>query len=180
MDLKSFDDKCVRITAVSGEVFEGVVSYFDPEYVLHEYGENREALLLTPILFYRDDISSIASLEDVDGPFGHFSEPYGLLEKKCLEWGTDLIEEVLESEDDVQILRMLACMKDHFQSLADRAVPGLAPWRSGSRAAEDDENGLGPVYLGELENMLATLVKYHANETVVREAGGLLDRLAEC
>ena len=33
MDLKSFDDKCVRIITDLGEVFEGVVSYCDEEYV---------------------------------------------------------------------------------------------------------------------------------------------------
>ena len=178
MDLKSFDDKCVRIITDLGEVFEGVVSYCDEEYVFHEYGQNQEALFLTPIIFFRDFIADIVSLEEVDGPYGHFSEQYGLLEKMCLKWGTDLIDEVFESEDDVQILRMLACMKDHFPSLADRAIPGMAPWRSGNPAAEDDENGQGPVYLGELETMLTTLVKYNGNDEVVKEAKGLLDRLA--
>ena len=178
MDLDQFDGKCVRIVTAWGEVFEGVVSYDDREYAFHEYGHDQEALHLTPIIFYKDDIASVTSLEDVNGPFGHYSEKYGLLENKCLEWGTDLIEEVFDSEDDVQILRMLACMKDHFQSLADRAVRGMAPWRSGKSAAEDDENGQGPVYLGELEKMLSTLVKYNENEEVVHEAKGLLEQLS--
>ena len=160
-------------------MFEGVVSYCDEEYVVHEYGKNQEALFLTPIIFYRNVISNIVSLEDVEGPFGHFSEKYGLLEIKCLEWGTDLIDEVLESEDDVQILRMLACMNDRFPSLADRAVRGMAPWRFGKPAAEEDEKEQGPVYLGELEAMLTALVKHHGNDEVVKEAKGLLDRLAD-
>ena len=179
MDLKKYDGKCVRIVTAWGEEFEGVVSYDDREYALHEYGHDQEALRLTPIIFYKDDISSVVSIEDVNGPFGHYSEKYGLLEQKCLEWGTDLIEEVFESEDDVQILRMLSCMKDHFQSLAHRAVPGMAPWRSGKRAVEDDENGQGPVYLGELENMLTVLVKYNGNDEVIREAKSLLEWFAE-
>ncbi|MDO5139070.1 MAG: hypothetical protein Q4D71_11530, partial [Oscillospiraceae bacterium] len=88
------------------------------------------------------------------------------------EWGTDLIEEIFDSEDDSQILRMLACMKDNIQTLADRAVPGMAPWRSGISISEskEDENDQGPVYLGELEKMLSTLVKYNENEEVVNEA----------
>ena len=93
-----------------------------------------------------------------------------------------MIDEVFESEDDVQILRMLACMNDHFQSLVDRAVPGLAPWRSKNstcQAKEDEENEQGPVYWGELEIMLNTLVKYNENEEVVKEAKSLLDRLIE-
>ena len=180
MDLKIFDGKCVRIITVWGEEYEGVAIYDDEEYALHEYGHEQEALRLIPIIFYRDNISGVISLEDVNGPFGHYSEKYGLLEKKCVEWGSDMIEEVFDSEDDIQILRMLACMKDHFQTLADRAVPGIAPWRSGMSMPEsdDDESEQGPVYLGELEKMLSTLVKYNDNEEVVNEARGLLERFS--
>ena len=180
MDLNKFDGKCVRIITTSGEVFEGIVSYDDREYAFHEYGHDEEALRLTPVVFYKNEIESVISLEDVNGPFGHYSEKYGLLEKKCLEWGTDMIEEVLDSEDDSQILRMLDCMKDHFQALADRAVPGMAPWRSGMSVSksEDDESEQGPVYLGELEKMLSTLVKYNENEEVVYEAKGLLEQFS--
>ena len=179
MELKSYDNKCVRILTSTGEVYEGIVSYCGHEYVFHEYGCDQEALYLTPILFYEDDIESVISLEAVDGPFGHYSEKYGLLEKKCLEWGSDMIEEILASEDDTQILRMLACMKDHLQSLAARAVPGMAPWRSGNSMldSEEDENEPGPVYRGELESMLDTLVKHSGNEEVIREAENLLERL---
>ena len=58
MNLKKFDGKCVRIITVWGEVFEGVVSYDDKEYALQEYGHDQEALHLTPIIFYKNDISS--------------------------------------------------------------------------------------------------------------------------
>ena len=180
MELKSFDDNCVRILTASGEVYEGIVSYCGREYVFHEYGCDQEALLLTPVLFFQDDIVSVTSLEEVDGPFGHYSEKYGLLEKKCLEWGTDMIEEVLESEDDTQILRMLSCMKDTLPSLAARAVPGVAPWRGGKSmpGAEESEDEPGLVYRGELENMLGALVNHNGNEEVVREARELLERLS--
>ncbi len=179
MNLKIFDSKCVQITTASGEVYEGIVSYCSEEYVFHEYGCHQEALYLTPILFYKDDILDVVSLEEVNGPFGHYSEKYGLLEKKCLEWGTDMMEEVFDSEDDIQILRMLICINDNFKSLTDRAVPGMAPWRSGSgiSQSEDAENETGPVYLGELENMLNTLVKYSSNSEVVNEAKTMLERL---
>ena len=180
MKLKDFDDKCVRITTVTGEVYEGIVSYCSEEYVFHEFGCDQDALYLTPILFYRDDIADITSLEHVSGPFGHYSEKYGLLEKMCLDWGTDMIEEVFESDDDDQKLRMLVCMNDNFQSLTDRAVSGMAPWRSGSAAlnSEYDENEQGPVYLGELEEMLNSLVRYSASKEVAEEAKRLLSRLA--
>ena len=132
---------------------------------------------MTPMVFYRDDIASVTSLEDVNGPYGHYSEPYGLLEKKCLEWGTDMIEEVLDSEDDEGTGRMLECMIDNAASIAERAVPGLAPWRTGKAVPEDDENGQGPVYLEELKNMLGSLVKYSGNQDNVKKAEDLLKRL---
>ena len=99
---------------------------------------------------------------------------------KCLLWGTDFIEEVFDSEDDEQILRMLDCMKDNFQSLMDRSVSGMAPWRSGISMSEsdDDESEQGPVYLGELDKMLNTLVKYSGNDKVVKEATDLLARIS--
>ena len=158
MDLREFDNKCVRITDVSGDVYEGIASYFDREYVFHEYGCDQEALCLTPIMFYKNDISSVISLEGTNGPFGHYSEKYGLLERTCLDGGTDLIGEIFDSNDDDRILRMLLCINDSFQSLTDRAVPE-------------------PIYLGELENMLDTLVKYNKDDRVVNEAKNLLERL---
>lgn len=182
MKLDRFDGKCVRIITTSGEIFEGVAAYDDEEYAFHEYGHRQEALRLPPIVFYRNDIACVISLEEVNGPFGHYSERYGLLEKKCLDWGTDLIEEVLDSEDDDQILRMLACMKDNLRTLADRAVPGFAPWRSGMSisTAEDDQDEQGPVYREELVKMLSTLLKYSENEEVFHEAKCLLDQFTAC
>ena len=181
MKLKNYDGKCVRITASSGEVYEGVVSYCGREYVFHEYGQNEEALLLVPLLFCKSDITDIVSLEEVNGPFGHFSDRYGLLEKKCLEWGTDLIEEVFDTENDIQILRMLICMNDNFHSLSGRAVRGMAPWRSekSTRESEEDEDEQGPVYLGELERMLTSLVKRSGNDDVIKAAKAMLERLAD-
>ncbi len=180
MDLEKYEEKCVRLTTIWGEVFEGTAEYFSEEYVIHEYGYDQEALQIVPILFRRDDIADIVSLEDVDGPFGHFSGRYGLLEEKCLEWGTDMMEEVFDSEDDIQTLRMLTCMEDHFTELMDRAVPGMAPWRSGGTSdQQEDESEQGPVYLGELKNMLGSLVKYNEDAEVVKKAKGLLERIAD-
>lgn len=56
----------------------------------------------------------------------------------------------------------------------------MASWRGGNSTSstEDAENEPGPVYRGELENMLETLVKYSGNDEVVREAKDLLERLS--
>ena len=177
MDLRDFDNKCVRITDASGAVYEGIASYFGREYVFHEYGFDQEALCLTPIMFFKNDISSVISLEDMNGSFGHYSEKFGLLERKCLDGGTDLIEEVFDSDDDDRILRMLHCMNDSFQSLSDRAVPGMAPWRSGMSIKRKNGEDAEPIYLGELKNMLDTLVKHNKDDRVVNEAKRFLERL---
>ena len=181
MKIKNYDGKCVRITASSGEVYEGVVSYCGREYVFHEYGQNEEALLLVPLLFCKSDITDIVSLEEVNGPFGHFSDRYGLLEKKCLEWGTDLIEEVFDTENDIQILRMLTCMNDNSHSLSGREVCGMETCRSEKRTreSEEDEDEQGPVYLEELERMLTSLVKHSGNDDVIKAAKAMLERLAD-
>ncbi len=176
MNLRDFDNKCIRITDASGAVYEGIASYFGREYVFHEYGFDQEALCLTPIMFYKNDISSVISLEETNGPFGHYSEKFGLLDRKCLDGGTDLIAEVFDSDNDDRILRMLHCMNDSFQSLSDRAVPGMAPWRSGTSIKRENEEEAEPIYLGELENMLDTLVKYNKDDKVVNEAKGLLEK----
>ena len=177
MDLRYFDNKCVRITTVSGDVYEGIASYLGREYVYHEYGCDQEALYLTPILFYKNDILNIMDLENTNGIFGHYSDKYGLLEKDCLDGGTDLIGEIFDSDDDDQILRMLYCMNDSFQSIIDRGVPGKAPWRSGMSMKRDNAEEDAAIYLGELEDMLDTLVKYNKDDRIVKEAKSLLERL---
>ncbi len=178
MNLRDFDNKCVRITDTSGAVYEGTASYYDREYVYHEYGCDQEALCLTPIMFYKNDISAVISLEGANGAFGHYSEKYGLLERTCLDGGTDLIGEIFDSDNDDQILRMLHCMSDSFQSVADRAVQGMAPWRSGMSIGDNGEEDQH-IYIGELENMLNTLVKYNKDDRVVCEAKSLLERVSD-
>lgn len=158
MELRDYDEKCVRITDALGDVYEGRATYYNRDYVFHEYGCDQEALCLTPVMFYQDDIASIVSLEDINGPFGHYSERYGLLERTCLKEGTDLIGEVFDSEDNERILRMLYCLHDSFEPLADETVPGMAPWM-------------------ELKNMLDTLVKNNQDDRVVNEAKKLLERI---
>ena len=178
MDIKSFDNKCIRLTDFLGDTYEGTASYESSEYVSHEYGTDQEALLITPMLFCKDDIVSIESLEEVDGPYGHYSGPYGLLEMKCLESGTDLIEEILDSEDDEAIHRMLLCMQDCFDEMMKRAVPGEAPWRTGGTLTEScDDSEEGPVYLGELVRMLDNIVKYNGSEENISASKDLLERV---
>lgn len=153
MELDRFDAKCVRVTTGDGEVYEGTASYISPELAFHEYGEvEEEALMLFPLMFYKSDIVAVESLEDVDGPFGHFTEKYGKLELDCLEWGTDMVEEILETDDETGILRMLLCIDENLQP------------------------GSGPISSDELACMLRSLIKYNKSERVVSAANELLLR----
>jgi hypothetical protein len=43
----------------------------------------------------------------------------------------------------------------------------------------ENEEEAEPIYLGELEDMLNTLVKYNKDDRVVNEAKSLLERLLE-
>ena len=94
-----------------------------------------------------------------------------------MDGGTDLIGEIFDTDDNDQILRMLYCMNDSFQSIIDRGVPGKAPWRSGMSMKRDNAEEDAAIYLGELEDMLDNLVKYNKDDRIVKEANILLERL---
>ena len=110
MDLKRYDGKCVRIINTSGDVFDGICCYNDEEYNDHEYGRCEEGLKIENFLFFKSDISQIQSLEDHRGPYGRFSDLYGTLEIMTVEDGFDSINDILFSEENEHVLRLLNCL----------------------------------------------------------------------
>ena len=116
LDLRDYDGKCVRIVGTDGEVFEGNCEHFSEAYSEHEFGREEDGLQMIDFLFYRNDIKSIRSLEDQEGPYGHFSGPYSSLEVMNAE-DADLVDEVLLSEDDVHVLRMLNYLETHPETV---------------------------------------------------------------
>lgn len=113
MDLDKYDGKLLRLTTVDGEVFEGIGVYFCRSYCEHEYGRQEDCLQIVNWLFFPCDISSIEDLEEKSGPYGGFSAPWGLIEEQNVREGVDTIQDVLESEEPVNVRRMLACL-DRF------------------------------------------------------------------
>ena len=113
LDLSDYDGKCVRIVSIDGEVFEGYCEHFSEAYSEHEFGREEDGLQMVDFLFYRNDIKSIRSLEDQEGPYGLFSGPWSSLEVLNAEDGADLVDEVLLCEDDVHVLRMLNYLETH-------------------------------------------------------------------
>ena len=123
MDIRKYDGQCVRIKDFSGEVFEGICSYNNPEYDEHEFGRNEECLEILSFLFFKSDIDEIESLEGHDGPYGKFSGPYGKLEEMTVQDGIDSIEDALFCEENEHIIRMLRCLNYYLDYKNGQDLP---------------------------------------------------------
>ena len=123
-DLSLYDGKCIRIIDSNGDAFDGYAGYNCAEYNEHEYGRCEDSLQIENFQFYRSYITSIQSLEDHTGPYGHFPGPYSRLEELTVEDGIDSIKEMLFSEDDEQVLRLLRCLSDYIDNDRACGLPG--------------------------------------------------------
>ena len=113
-DLKKYDGLCVRIIDSNGDVFDGICCHNSEEYDEHEYGRYEESLQIENFLFYECDIKEIQSLEENSGPYGKFLDPYGKLEIMTVEDGIDSIGDVLFSEEDEHVIRLLNCLEEYL------------------------------------------------------------------
>ena len=114
MDLSIFEGKHVRVTDKFGSIYEGICSHNSVDYDEFEFGVNEEALQFPGLVIWKSLIVSVESLEDVDGPYGHFSAPFGEVEESAFQDGPGLIDELLFCEEDETVMRMLNCIEDHF------------------------------------------------------------------
>lgn len=113
-DLKKYDGLCVRIIDSNGDAFDGICCHNSEEYDEHEYGRCEVSLQIENFLFYERDIKEIQSLEENSGPYGRFLDPYGKLEIMTVEDGIDSIEDVLFSEEDEHVIRLLNCLEEYL------------------------------------------------------------------
>ena len=104
--LEQFDNQPVQLRDMFDDVYEGYASYESPAYNFHEYGVEEEGLMIGYCLFYRSDIRSVRKLNET-GPYAPFSSAFGTLEIMTAKAGIDLMEQVLDSEDEVHIQRLL-------------------------------------------------------------------------
>ncbi len=153
MELRDYDEKCVRLTDTLGNVFEGVCCHNSADYNEHEFGVCEDGLQIANFLFYKRDISEIEILEDRHGPHGHYSSRWGLIEEWNVKDGVDSIEEELFCEEDDQVLRLLRCL-DYY----------LDP-RSGIELPTD-----------EIVRMLKDLIKIPTSEQCRKEAEELVEK----
>ena len=149
MTLNEFDDKCVRITCKNGEVFEGICIYCNEEFNEVEYGRREESLDIVNVKFYKNCIKKVESLEDHKGPYGRFSEEYGKFEEETVKDGTDSIEEVLFSEEDEHIYRLLAYLYKYEKELS---------------------------YQDDISKIIKEVLKYNNNYKVKEEAQKLIEK----
>ena len=111
MDLRKYDDKLVRIEDVLGDIYEGVARHDSRDYNFHEYGKDEESIQMSHTIFFKSFIKKIDIIDS-------FSDRYGLLEESLIESGMDMVDEVLTSEEDISITRLLFCIEDRINILS--------------------------------------------------------------
>ena len=122
-DLKQYDGQCVRIIDSNGDAFDGICCHNSAEYDEHEYGRSEESLQIENFLFFEGDIQKIQPLDDTNGPYGRFLNPYGKLEILTVEDGIDSIEDVLFSEENEHVMRLLNCIKAYLDPASALTLP---------------------------------------------------------
>ena len=145
MDLKVYDNKLVRIIDNEGNTIEGVCSYNDLETNEVLYGIKEESLILSCTHFKKNEIKSIEEINE-------FSNKYGYLENSIIEDGIIMIQEVLESEEDTSIYRLLLCIEDKLATFS-----------------KEDQK--------ELKKIIVTLTKYNKNNKVLEVANRIIGRM---
>lgn len=138
MNLIKYDNKCIRLVDGLGNVYEGIARYDSRDYNFHEYGKDEESIQMSHTIFFKFVIKKIEIIDS-------FSDKYGLLEESLLESGMDMVDEVLTSEEDISITRLLFCIEDRINILSKN---------------EKDE----------LVKILDVFIKYNDNKTNVEEA----------
>ncbi len=115
MKLAKFDSKIIRIITIDDEIYEGIASYNSQDYDEHEFGRNEESIQIAYCLFYKNDIKKIEVLDN-------FRDKYGLIEEVAVKDGIDFIDEILYSEEEEHISRLLLCILDHIGEINYKAL----------------------------------------------------------
>ena len=121
MKLNKYDNKCIKLYTKDGLAYEGICTYHNKDYIEHEYGFSSDALIMSSVLFYADEINKVEVIDE-------FTDKYGLLEKTVVEAGVELVEDVLESEEDISIYRLLLCLEDNLKDYSAEDIEELIPY----------------------------------------------------
>lgn len=106
MNLKKFDNKKVKIIDNFNDEYEGICTYSNKEYNLHEFGINDEGLAILNVIFYKDNIKNVKKIDK-------YSNDYGKLEELISRYEDDVNEILSDEEVDYeQKKRLLKYLKD--------------------------------------------------------------------
>ena len=114
MNIKKYDNKCVKIIDTSNKIYEGICSYNSSEYNNHEYGKNEESIKILNIIFYKSDIKKI----EINNNFS--SNRYGNLELLIIDSGMDFIEDAIDYGEKIHNDRLILCIKDNLDKFNDK------------------------------------------------------------
>ena len=110
MKLDKYDNKRVRITTDNNDIYEGIVYHNSKDYNYHEYGVNEEGLQMIYFLFYKSQIKKVEIIDK-------YTSSYGRFEIETVDDSLDFIDEVLYSEEDESIYRLLVYLKTCIDKL---------------------------------------------------------------
>ena len=106
MNLKKYDNKCVRIIDTDDNIFEGNCIFNSKEYNEHEYGMNEDSLQILNISFYKSYIKSIEILKELK------KDEYTMLEELIVNSDKDFIDDALDMCNEIEKERLMLCINN--------------------------------------------------------------------
>jgi len=106
MNLKKYDNKCVRIIDTDDNIFEGNCIFNSKEYNEHEYGMNEDSLQILNISFYKSYIKSIEILKELR------KDEYTMLEELIVNSDKDFLDDALDMCNEIEKERLMLCINN--------------------------------------------------------------------
>ena len=106
MNLKKYDNKCVRIIDTDDNIFEGNCIFNSREYNEHEYGMNEDSLQILNISFYKSYIKSIEIIKELR------KDEYTMLEELIVNSDKDFLDDALDMCNEIEKERLMLCINN--------------------------------------------------------------------
>ena len=103
--LYTYDNKCVRIYLKDGTVVEGSCTHNNCDYNEHEYNRREESLVVHSYIFYKREIESVEEISKEE-----CLSSFGWIEEEILKDEIEWIEYEFDTEDEIDIIRLLLCL----------------------------------------------------------------------
>jgi alanine dehydrogenase len=106
MNLKKYDNKCIRIIDTDDNIFEGNCIFNSREYNEHEYGMNEDSLQILNISFYKSYIKSIEIIKELK------KDEYTMLEELIVDSDKDFLNDALNMCNEIEKERLMLCINN--------------------------------------------------------------------